>query len=201
MKIKEKNEEECQLIRLKGIQRKIKETTCVNRMRLITVINNLQKMSEYLSEIKVTLSFDEKLDIAYQDLDNIYLDESQKMMLRDISKEATAIVPLHDFIIRGFILRAIKHWQLTYQQPIMIFTQLNRFKRFKAGVEILSKAKDGISKAFYIPNKKVKHLLICEMFQVMIERYEELLSIQSLINNSDIQDYFINYEDTSVDIL
>ncbi|MHA2247213.1 MAG: hypothetical protein ACXADY_19865 [Candidatus Hodarchaeales archaeon] len=189
----EETKEESQFLRLIEARKRIQETTVKSRIQIIKFLDNLKQLSEELSHFKITPStYKERFNRARSKLDHSFLEKTQRMMLYDISREASGIVPLHDFIIRGCILRSIRNWQLTHDQPVMVLTKMNQTDRFRAGAEIINHAKNTISAALYISNKKEKKFLLDKMYQIMLERYEEFLSLQSLVDNPDIQDHFID---------
>ncbi len=178
----EKTEQESQLSRMTYYQQKIADHISKSRIQIIDLMKSLQSCVEISNHYKINpFSFEEIFELAKSDLNLIYLDTTQKMMLLDISREVCGIVPLHDFIIRGFIFRAIRNWQMSCKQPIIVLTKMNRLERFKIGVDILNDAKNLISKGIYINNKKVKQLTICNMYQTMLDRYEELLSVHETV--------------------
>ena len=178
----DKTKQDSQLSRMTYYQQKIAKNISKSRIQIIDIMKSLQSCVENGNHYKINpFSFEEIFELAKSDLNLIYLDTTQKMMLLDISREVCGIVPLHDFVIRGFILRAIVNWQMSYKQPIIVLTKMNRLERFKIGVGILNDAKNLISKGIYINTKKVKHLTICNMYQAMLDRYEELLSVQETV--------------------
>lgn len=189
----EEMKKEYQFLRLIEARKRIQENTVKNRIQIIKFLDILKQLSEEINYFNIPpLTYKERFSKARLKLNHTYLEKTQRMMLHDISREVSGIVPLHDFIIRGCILRSIKNWQLVHDQPVMVLTKMNRTFRFKAGVEILNDAKNKISAALYISNKIEKSLLIDKMYQIMLERYEEFLSLQRLVDDPDIQNYFID---------
>lgn len=170
------------------------------RSRIIGILDSLRQSGDDVNHFKISFSFEELYDIliARSNFKSVFLVPQQKRIFKEVSEEASVILPLHDFIIKGFIIRAIKNWQLTHNQPIIILTKKNLQERFKIGAKILREAIDRIGNAFYMSDKTMKRNLLNEAFHVMIERYEEQLSLERFIDNPDNQDCLMNYKDTRI---
>ncbi len=104
------------------------------------------------------------------------------------------MTPFSDFIIRGFLLRAIREWQIVHNKPIVSASRMNRLEQLQIGIEILNHAKPLLSRASYIPDRKLKKQFIDEIMRVTSEYYEELLSVHSFFNNPDNHEQIIDFE-------
>lgn len=140
------------------------------------------------------ISFQEKTLLAEKDLNAIYLTPAQRKIIDEISREMAALVPLHDFIIRGFFWRAIRRWQHENTKPIILVARMDRVAQFRIGIDIFNYMKYYLSRAMYIPNKKLKKKFLNEVFRKISEYYEELLAAQTFLNDPDNEEILLDYE-------
>jgi hypothetical protein len=140
----------------------IKKTT-------LNIIIAARKLSVIFSQIKLPPTpLKEKIRLAKENLNEIYLTEYQRWIVNEIAEELAAIVPFNDFALRGFLLRSIKKWQL--------------------------RLRDQLNRAIFIPDKKLKKKFLDEIYRRMVELYEELISVCTFLNNPTNQEYIIDFE-------
>ena len=148
-----------------------------------------------LSQFKTPpTTFKEIILKASKDLDLIFLTDEQRTLYHEIAKEMASMVPFSDFVIRGFLWRAIKKWQKKHNKPIALVSRTNRTEQFKTGMEILKITQCIMSRAIYIPDKKLKRNFLIEITRRISEYYDELLSVQAFLNNSDNEEILLDYE-------
>ncbi|MHA2030874.1 MAG: hypothetical protein ACW99Q_15960 [Candidatus Kariarchaeaceae archaeon] len=119
------------------------------------------------------------------DLNLILPTARQKCILNELCRELTAILPFNDFIIRGFILRAIKSWQLDSNKPIAEIVNLTKQKQLIIWSEVLEYTIPNINLALRIPDKKLKELFLYDYFRIAIEFIEEFLIVDEIFVNSE----------------
>lgn len=129
-------------------------------------------------------SYDEIFKIAISNLEHVLLSSSQEILLKEIAEDLCGFVPLHDYVIMGFIKRGIIRWQSKTQKPIVSLLKLNPLENIQAMSFIFTYAGCHICRAIYSRNKEWKEQLRRNIFLVAIERYEEAISVQNLINNN-----------------
>lgn len=161
-------------------------------LNLLMVSKNLQFIP---SKFKIPpISYDERIKQAEGNLNLIFLSPDQRIIVNEIAKEMAGMIPFSDFIIRGFLLRAIREWQIVHNKPIVSASRMNRSKQLQIGIEILNYAKPILSRASYIPDRKLKKQFIDEIIRVTSEYYEELLSVQAFFNNPDNHEQILDFE-------
>ncbi|MFX0207449.1 MAG: hypothetical protein ACFFDT_15780 [Candidatus Hodarchaeota archaeon] len=153
-----------------------------------------RKMQEILLQFQLPVSFEERISQAKENLNFIYLTPGQRKIADEITKEVAGMIPLSDFVIRGFLWRAIRQWQQTHKQPIALVSKMNRIAQFGVGIEILNSVRHFLSRAIYIPDKKLKRQYLDEIICKTSEYYEELLSVQAFLNNPDNEEILLDYE-------
>ncbi len=148
-----------------------------------------------LSQFKMPhVSFEERITQASENLNFIYLTTNQRTIIYEIAKEMAGMIPFGDFIIRGFLWRAIRLWQQKHNQPIALVSQMNRIKQFRVGIEILNYAKQHLSRAMYIPDKNLKKRFLDDIIRQTSEYYEELLSVQAFLNDPENEEILLDHE-------
>jgi hypothetical protein len=166
----------------------MKETT----LKLIIAAKNI---SEVCSQLKLPpMPLKKKIQLAKENLNEIYLTEDQRKIADEIVEELAAFVPLHDFVLRGFLWRSIKKWQLRYNQTIILVSFMNRNEQLNVGLEILSYLQNYLSRAMYIPDKMLKKQYLEEIYRRLVDLYEELLSVCTFLNDPVNQEYLIEFE-------
>jgi len=166
----------------------IKKTT-------LNIIIAARKLSVIFSQIKLPPTpLKEKIRLAKENLNEIYLTEYQRWIVNEIAEELAAIVPFNDFALRGFLLRSIKKWQLRYDQPIILVSYMSRYEQISVGLEILGYLRDQLNRAIFIPDKKLKKKFLDEIYRRIFELYEELISVCTFLNNPTNQEYIIDFE-------
>jgi hypothetical protein len=166
---------------------KLKETKILienlkNQTRSIIIAPN--EISEICQQFKLpALSFDERIQIAWDNLDLIFLTDEQKAIITEIAQEMSSMTPFEDFVIRGFIYRAIKEWQLSNNRPILVMAKMNKTEQLKIGNDILKSVKNKLERAIFITDRKLKSNALDELFDKSYKLYEELLAALSVITN------------------
>ncbi|MFW9903958.1 MAG: hypothetical protein ACFFFH_06460 [Candidatus Thorarchaeota archaeon] len=159
---------------------------------LIQVSDKIQAL---LSQFDVPpISFEHRVIHAKKNLKLIYLTSTQRIIIDEITKELAALVPFHDFVIRGFLWRAIRSWQHKNTQPIITVAQMDRRDQFRIGIEILDHLKFYLSRAMYIPDKVLKRRYINEVIRNISEFYEELLAAQAFLDDPDNEEIILDHE-------
>ncbi|MFX1284106.1 MAG: hypothetical protein ACFFB5_10645 [Promethearchaeota archaeon] len=154
-----------------------------------------RKIKHIFSQFQMPpVSFEERISLAKENLNIIYLTPDQREIADEIAKEVASMMPLSDFVIRGFLWRAIRKWQQTYNQPIALVSKMNRTTQFRVGIEILNFFRFFLTRAIYIPNKKLKRQYLDEIIRKTSEYYEELLSVQAFLNNPDNEEILLDYD-------
>ncbi|MFX0052654.1 MAG: hypothetical protein ACFE8U_15355 [Candidatus Hermodarchaeota archaeon] len=160
--------------------------------KLIIAAKNI---SEVCSQLKLPpMPLEKKIQLAKENLNDIFLTEDQKKIAEEIIEELTAIVPLHDFVLKGFLWRSIKKWQLRYSQPIILVSFMNRNEQLNVGLEILSYLQNYLSRAMFIPDKNLKKQFLEEIYRRLVDLYEELLSVCTFLNDPANQEYILDFE-------
>ncbi|MFX0185361.1 MAG: hypothetical protein ACFE95_19945 [Candidatus Hodarchaeota archaeon] len=166
----------------------MKETT-------LNIIIAAKNISDACSQLKLPpMPFKEKIRLAKENLSDIYLTEDQRKITDEIIKELAAIIPIHDFALRGFLWRSIKKWQLRYNLPIILISYMDRNEQISVGLEILGYLRDYLSRAIFIPDKKLKKRYLEEIYRRMADLYEELLSVCTFLNDPLNQEYILDFE-------
>jgi hypothetical protein len=148
-----------------------------------------------LSQFKMPhVSFEKRIAKASENLNLIYLTNTQRTIVNEIAKEIAGMISFGDFIIRGFLWRAIRLWQKNHNQPIALVSQMNRTEQFRAGIEILNYTKQFLSRAMYIPDKNLKKRFLEDIMRKISEYYEELLSVQTFLNDPENEEILLDHE-------
>jgi hypothetical protein len=159
------------------------------------LIQASDKIQALLSQFDLPpISFEERVKQANEDLNLIFLTSTQRMIIDEVTKELTALVPFHDFVIRGFLWRSIRSWQHKNTQPIILVALMDRRDQFRVGIEILNQLNYYLSRAMYVPNKKVKRRFLNEIMRKICEFYEELLAAQAFLEDPNNVDILLDYE-------
>ena len=159
------------------------------------LIQASDKIQALLSQFSVPpISFEEQVRQAENDLNLIFLTSTQRMIIDELTKELAALVPFHDFVIRGFLWRAIRSWQHKNAQPIILVALMGKRDQFRIGIEILNQLKSYLNRAMYIPNKKLKRRFLNEIMRKICEFYEELLAAQAFLEDPNNEDILLDYE-------
>ncbi|MHA1967172.1 MAG: hypothetical protein ACW964_05165 [Candidatus Hodarchaeales archaeon] len=141
-------------------------------------------------------SYDEIFKIAISNLGYVLLSRSQEIILKEITKELCGFVPLHDYVIMGFIKRGIIMWQSRTQKPIVSLLKVNPLENIQAMSFIFTYASCHICKAIYSRNKEWKEQLRRKIFLLAIEYYEEAFSVQNLIfKNPQLEKMYVENSD------
>ena len=161
-------------------------------LNLLMTSRNLQFT---LSKFKIPpIPYDDRTKQAEENLNLIFLTPDQRIIANDIAKEMAGMIPFSDFVIRGFLWRAIREWQIAHKKSIASASRMNRTEQLQIGIEILNYAKPLLSRASYIPDRKLKKQFIDEIMRVTSEYYEELLSVHSFFNNPDNHEQILDFE-------
>ncbi len=140
---------------------------------------------------------EKRIKLAEKDLKRLYLSKDLKLVIEEIIEEINAVLPIEDFILKGMFWRAITQWQLKHSEPILRAMQKNKTEKLRIGIEILGNVRELLEKSIFLPNKKQKKIFLDEIFRKTVELLEELLSVLDFINNSDNQEYIIDFEITN----
>lgn len=176
---------------MKKYQQKVKNIQ-KKSLKLILASREIQLI---LSRFKIPpISFEERISHASENLNLIYLTTDQRTIVDEIAKEMARMIPFSDFIIRGFLWRAIRLWQQTHNQSIFLVSRKSRTEQFRVGIEILNYTRQYLSRAMYIPDRKLKKQFLDEIIRQTSEYYEELLSVQAFLNNPDNEEILLDYE-------
>lgn len=161
----------------------------------LDLIQASDKIQAILSQFNLPpMSFQDQVIQAQKDLNYIYLTSIQRTLIDEIVKELAALVPFHDFVIRGFLWRAIRLWQKKNGLPIILVAQMEKLDQFKIGIEILGYFKIYLNRAMYIPNIKMKKKFINEVLRKISEFYEELLAAQAFLEDPDNEEILLDHE-------
>ncbi len=139
-------------------------------------------------------TYKERILKASKDLNLVFLTDEQRTLYHEIAREMASMVPFSDYIIRGFLWRAIKKWQRKHNKPIAIVSQTNRTEQFRTGMDILNIAMEFMNRAIYMPDKKSKRHFLAEIIRRISDYYDELLSVQAFLNDSDNEEILLEYE-------
>jgi len=166
-----------------------------NRLRSITtrtcsIKKSINHLKEGLKWFKINEpSYDETYQKAKLNLNYIFMSKEQEVMLNEIVEEVCALVPFHDFVIRGFIKKGILNWQNNTRKPIFSLSRMNPLEKLQTMSNILMYMSTHICKAIYSPNRGWKEQLKSEVFRKAIECYEDCALGQNLfLNNPSLED-------------
>ncbi len=126
-------------------------------------------------------SYEEIFKIAITNLRHVLLSRGQEIIIKEIANEICGFVPLHDYVIMGFIKRGIVNWQTKAKKPIISLLKANPLEKIQAMSFIFTYAGCKISRTIYSQNKEWKEQLRRNVHLVALERYEEAISVQNLI--------------------
>ncbi len=178
-------------MKMEDYNQMVKKVKEVSLELVLASRNTLQILSQFKTP-PITLK--ERILKASKDLNLVFLTDEQRTLYHEIAKEMASMVPFSDYIIRGFLWRAIKKWQQKHNKPIAIVSQTNRTEQFKAGMEILNITIEFMNRAIYLSDKKLKRHFFAEFSRRISEYYDELLSVQAFLNNSDNEEILLEYE-------
>ncbi len=148
-----------------------------------------------LSQFKMPpITSKERILQASKNLNFIFLTYEQQTLFSEIAKEMASMIPFSDYVIKGFLWRAIKMWQQKHNKPIAVVSQMNRTEQFRTGMEILTVTMELMKRAIFIPDKKLKRHFLDEITRRISEYYDELLSVQAFLNNSDNEEIMLDYD-------
>ena len=138
------------------------------------LVHHTNALNQLLKSFK--LNIDQNIIVERRmDLTIILPTSRQKFILNELCRELTAILPFNDFIIRGFILRAIKSWQLDSNKSIAGIESLIRQEQMIIWSKVLEYTIPNINLALRIPDKKLKEIFLYDYFRIAIEFIEEFL--------------------------
>ncbi|MFX1517384.1 MAG: hypothetical protein ACFFC6_13855 [Promethearchaeota archaeon] len=161
----------------------------------LNLIQASDKIQAILSQFNLPqISFQERVILANKNLNRIYLTSTQRMIIDEISKELAALVPFHDFVIRGFIWRAIRLWQNKNGLPIILVAKMDKLAQFKIGIEILDCIKLYLHRAMFIPDKQMKKKFINEVIREISEFYEEILAALAFLDDPNNEEILLDQE-------
>jgi hypothetical protein len=123
--------------------------------------------------------------MAKDNYESVFLLPFQKILFNELSQEISGMLPLNDYVIRGFIMRGIRKWQKNHSQPIMSLDKLDPTANLKAMAEIFDCAIKNMGNALFIHRKDEKEKILKEVFMKVLDFYEEVSSLQSLVENPD----------------
>lgn len=171
-----------------------------NRLRSIStqtcsIKTAANRLNQVLKWFKIQgPSYDEIYHQTKSDPNYVFLSKEQKSMLNEIVEEVCAMVPFHDFVVRGFIIRGIINWQNNTRKPIFSLSRMNPLEKLQTMSKILTYMSTHICNAIYSPNKGWKEQLKSEIFRKAIECYEEYATAQNLfLNNPILEDLDFNH--------
>lgn len=173
-----------------------------NQLKEVNDQNSLVRMS--INDLNAALNwfkldeptYDEIFKMGISNLVHVLLSRSQEIILKEITEELCGFVPLHDYVIMGFIKRGITYWQSKTQKPIVSLLKVNSLENIQAMSFIFTYASCHISRAIYSQNKEWKEQLRRTVFLFAIERYEEAISVQNLIfNNPQLEKMYVESSD------
>ena len=117
---------------LNDIQLRLQEV----KGNVINVLTESRELQKYISQFNLPpKSTEELISEAKKDLNLVFLTLEQKVIVNEICTEIAGFIPFNDYVIRGFINRGIREWQIIHNQPIAILSQMTRNEQFKAGNE------------------------------------------------------------------
>lgn len=161
----------------------------------LNLIQASEKIQAILSQFNLPpTSYKDRVIRAQKDLNNIYLTSTQRMIIDEISRELASLVPFHDFVIRGFLWRAIRLWQRKNGLPIILVARMDRLAQFRIGIEILNYFKLYLNRAMFIPDLKIKKKFTNEVLRKISEYYEELLAALAFLKNPINEEILLDYE-------
>ncbi|MHA2226580.1 MAG: hypothetical protein ACXAC8_15325 [Candidatus Hodarchaeales archaeon] len=161
----------------------------------LNILISKEKITHNLSQIRIPNdSLQQKIDQARKDFNIILLTDHQKTLLNEILREMAGLLPFNVFVIRGFLLRAIRNWQILNNLVIAECIRMNRVDQFKVGIEILQLIRPYLNRALIMRDKRAKIQFIEEVIFQITEFYHELLSVQAFLNNPDNEEILLDLE-------
>ena len=82
----------------------------------------------------------------------------------------------------------MKKWQKDHNQPILTLIRVNSIERIQIMGQILSHAFTRMQRSIYLPGKEKKAEMFAEIFRIAIECYEDLISLQTFVNDPSLND-------------
>lgn len=153
--------------------------------RSLSIILSLNELNSVIKKYQIQEpSYEEKYSEAEKDLFGLFLDDNLEILIKEITEELCGLVPLHDYMIMGFIKRGIKKWQIRTSTPILAFKKMDPHEKFQVISDILAFTSLHMAKAIYSRDKQWKEQMKLKIFHCAIETYEEVISAQDLIDKN-----------------
>ncbi len=173
------------------------------RFSILTFIQSLNSLKRELNFFSVVSeSYEEKLHYASSNINSVFLTSEQEKIFRTICVELSAIVPLNDYIIMGFIKRTMKQWQIQQSRPIMDLQRIHIVERIKIVARIMENACSHMVRGFYHPNKEFKENLSRIAYVRAMDCYDEMLMLGKIATDlkpgnfdSNIEVVDVNHSD------
>ena len=174
---------------LKHLQKQI--TTVIYKMQesLSNIIVRMNNQIDSLNMFNLPdIPYEEKMKKALNNMNLLRLSLEQKIIFKELCQELAGILPFNDYIIMGFIRMGMKKWQKDHNQPFFTLIRKNSIERIQVMSQIFSHAFPRMQRAIYLPDKEKKAEMFAEIFRIAIECYEDLISLQTFVNDPSLND-------------